>query len=89
MLPVELPQAERRFLGCTGLCLEHLEKERGSNVDLGRWVSMWPWVKTNEIPFWARRTTQFSRDFSGDWDVHWGYEILTHGHVGFPEGHKF
>ena len=19
--------------------------------------------------------------FSGDWDVHWGYAILTHGHV--------
>ena len=21
--------------------------------------------------------------FSGDWDVHWGYELLTHGHSGF------
>ena len=20
--------------------------------------------------------------FSGDWDVHWGYRFLTHGHVG-------
>ena len=20
--------------------------------------------------------------FSGDWDVHWGYRILTHGHLG-------
>ena len=20
--------------------------------------------------------------FSGDWDVHWGYGILTHGHCG-------
>ena len=20
--------------------------------------------------------------FSGDWDVHWGYGVLTHGHVG-------
>ena len=19
--------------------------------------------------------------FTGDWDVHWGYRILTHGHV--------
>ena len=19
--------------------------------------------------------------FSGDWDVHWGYDILTHGHM--------
>ena len=19
--------------------------------------------------------------FCGDWDVHWGYDILTHGHV--------
>ena len=21
--------------------------------------------------------------FSGDWDVHWGYGILTHGQFGF------
>ena len=20
--------------------------------------------------------------FSGDWDVHWGYGVLTHGHIG-------
>ena len=20
--------------------------------------------------------------FSGDWDVHWGYRVLTHGHMG-------
>ena len=20
--------------------------------------------------------------FSGDWDVHWGYGLLTHGHIG-------
>ena len=26
-------------------------------------------------------TTHFSRDFSGDGDVHWGYGILTHGHM--------
>ena len=39
------------------------------------------WVKTVLVPFWGRCTTHFSRDFSGDWDVHWGYGILTHGHV--------
>ena len=33
------------------------------------------------VPFWGRCTTHFSRDFSGDWDVHWGYGILTHGHI--------
>ena len=26
--------------------------------------------------------------FSGDWDVHWGYGILTHGHVSKIESHK-
>ena len=20
--------------------------------------------------------------FTGDWDVHWGYGVLTHGHIG-------
>ena len=25
------------------------------------------------VPFWGRCTTHFSRDFSGDWDVHRGY----------------
>ena len=24
--------------------------------------------------------------FSGDWDVHWGYGILTHGHVFLENG---
>ena len=27
------------------------------------------------VPFWGRYTTHFSRDFSGDWDVHWGYDL--------------
>ena len=38
-----------------------------------------------KIPSWGRCrcTTHFSRDFSGDWDVHWGYGLwsLTHGHL--------
>ena len=41
----------------------------------------WPWVKTNGIPFWGFRcTTHFSTYFSGDWDVHQGYRVLTHSH---------
>ena len=37
------------------------------------------------IPFWlvGEFTTQFRTYFSGDRDVHWGYGLLTHGHVGF------
>ena len=35
----------------------------------------WLWFKTNEIPFWCRCTTQFRTYFSGDWDVHWGYDL--------------
>ena len=41
---------------------------------------MWLWVKTNGIPFWGWCTTR-SDFFRGDWDVHWGYAILAHGHV--------
>ena len=33
------------------------------------------------VPFWGRCTTHLSQDFSGDWAVHWGYGILTHGHM--------
>ena len=35
------------------------------------------------IPFWlvGEFTTHFRAYFSGDWDVRWGYGILTHGHV--------
>ncbi|CAJ1347173.1 unnamed protein product [Effrenium voratum] len=44
VLPVELPQAERRFLGCTGLCLEHLEKEHGKDFMLVAFPSTCPQV---------------------------------------------
>ena len=30
------------------------------------------------VPFWGRCTTHFKTYFSGDWDVHWGYGLLTH-----------
>ena len=40
-------------------------------------------VKINGIPFWGRCTTHFRACFSGDWDVYWGYGILTHGHFPF------
>ena len=39
-------------------------------------------VKPNGIPFWGRCTTGFSTYFSVDWDVHWGYGVLTQGHHG-------
>ena len=43
----------------------------------------WSWVKTHGIPFLDREfTTHFRTYFSGDWDVHWGYGILTHSRVG-------
>ena len=43
---------------------------------------MWLWVKTNGIPFWGFRcTAHFRTYFGGDWDIHWGYGLLTHGHV--------
>ena len=27
------------------------------------------------VPFWDRSTTHFRTYFSGDWDVHWGYDL--------------
>ena len=43
-------------------------------------MAIWLWVKTNGIPFWlvGEFTTYFRTYLSGDWDVHWGYGILTH-----------
>ena len=40
-----------------------------------------PWIETNGIPFWDRCTTHFRIDFSGDWDVHCVYKVLTPGQV--------
>ena len=37
--------------------------------------------KTNGSNLVGGVTTHFSRSFSGDWDVHWGYGLLTHGHI--------
>ena len=36
---------------------------------------MWLWVKTNQIPLWGKCATHFRTYFSGDWDVHWGYDL--------------
>ena len=33
------------------------------------------------VPFLGRCTTHFRIYFSGDWDVHGGYGILTHDHL--------
>ena len=42
-------------------------------LDFGIRFHIWLWVKTNgTILGWI---------FSGDWDVHWEYGILTHGHL--------
>ena len=27
------------------------------------------------VPFWGGCTTHFRTYFSGDWDVHWGYDL--------------
>ena len=38
-------------------------------------------VKTHGISSWGRCTTHFRTYFSGDWDVHWGCAVLTHGQM--------
>ena len=47
------------------------------------WLHVAVVVKINGIPFWlvGEFATHFRTYFSGAWDVHWGYGVLTHGHV--------
>ena len=33
------------------------------------------------VPFWLVGAPPILVYFSGDWDAHWGYGILTHGHL--------
>ena len=40
----------------------------------------WRWVKTNHFGVGALPILVY---LSGDWDVHWGYGILTHGQMCF------
>ena len=45
---------------------------------------IWLWLSK---PFWdpilgaGEFTTHFRTYLSGDWDVHWGYWLLTGGHI--------
>ena len=41
----------------------------------------WLWVKTNGIPSWVGAPPIIVY-FSGDWDVHWEYDLdFAHGHM--------
>ena len=51
--------------------------------NLGYSSSMWLWVKTNATILGFSVHRPFLVYCSGDWDVHWGDGILTHGHVFF------
>ena len=67
----------------------------GRGMAKSRWVdmllgfvtcSMWLWLSKpfwDAILFWlvGEFTTQFRLCFGEDWDVHWVYGLLTHGHV--------
>ena len=51
-------------------------RERKKNTDIA------VVVKTNGSPFWLVAAPPMFRTYSsGDWDVNWGYGILTHGHI--------
>ena len=50
----------------------------------------WLWVKTNGTIFGVGAPPILVH-LSVDWDVHWGYGILTHGHLDKPalaEAHR-
>ena len=41
-------------------------------------------VSSIHMAVWQNQWCHFGEGavyFSGDWDVHWGYGILTHGHI--------
>ena len=62
------------FWGRVPLLKKTIEKSRYpySNLLLEDLVKM-----TGKLPC---DSTHFSLYYSGDWDVHWGYGLLTHGH---------
>ena len=49
-------------------------------VDMGLPIFIWPWVNTNGTNL-GLGAPPISVYFSGDWDVHWGYGVLTHSHL--------
>ena len=55
--------------------------ERRAGVRSPRRV--WPWWSKPMVSHFGVGvfTTHFRPYFSGDWDVHWGYGLLTHGHM--------
>ena len=82
--------AQVSYLSCVNLRLElepaNFPQSGGQHSSRRTWgpyspsCHAWLWVNTNGT-IWGRCTTQFRTYFSGDWDVHWGYGILTHGHM--------
>ena len=43
----------------------------------------WPWLSTPMGSHFGGKCTTHVRNYlSGDWDVHWGYGVLTHSQLG-------
>ena len=74
--PAELGVLRDR-LACEALAFGDGRNKMGTPLPYLQAPAIWRWVKTNGIPFWGRCTTHFRTDFSWDWDVHWGYRLLT------------
>ena len=50
----------------------------------GTGLPVWPWFKVqNQWYHFGIGAPPILVYFSGDWDVHWGYGVLTHGRVVF------
>ena len=49
----------------------------------GNQFHYWTYVSWSKpmVPLWGRCTAHFRTYFSGDWDVHSRYGLLTHGHM--------
>ena len=55
---------------------------RGAGGAGGQDLESFGWSKPMGSHFGVGEfTTHFRTYFSGDWDVHWGYALWTHGHV--------
>ena len=61
-----------------------LDVSRGAGVTFSADLHWNQWFKANGTKVGAF-ATHFRTYFSGDWDAHWGYRVLTHGHI---SGHR-
>ena len=87
----ESSEARAAFIRGARRVLQDLRRSQGLTAmpnNVGTTEFMWLWVKTKRYHFGVGAPPILVY-FSGDWDVHWGYGLLTHGHVNVSGGGGF